>query len=220
MLGAIMYGMLYVFSHTMRLIRLWRWRIEGLEQLPPREMGGIIIAMNHIHWLDILAIGAMLPFHYRLSWLAKSELFKNPLAAWWLRQMMVIPIKRGKRDLAALDATVDALKGGAVLLVYPEGHRSRTGILQQGRGGAIRVAMQSGMPIVPVAISGTQHGLKGTFTRKPVVLRIGKPYTISPTADGKLPPDTMEQLTTDMMNRIASMLPEQMRGPYQLEVKS
>jgi 1-acyl-sn-glycerol-3-phosphate acyltransferase len=219
MLGAIMYGFIYGLIHFLRLIGLWRWRVEGLEQLPPREMGGMIIAMNHVHWLDILAIGGMLPFRYRLSWLAKSELFKNQLVAWWLTEMQVIAIKRGKRDLAALDTAVDALKGGAVLLVYPEGHRSRTGVLQPGRGGAIRVSMQSGTPIVPVAISGTEHGLLGSFTRKPVVVRIGKPFTISPTPDGKIPPDMMDQLTTDMMSRIASMLPEPMRGPYQLEDK-
>jgi 1-acyl-sn-glycerol-3-phosphate acyltransferase len=219
MLGTLMYGMLYVFIHTMRRIGWWRWRVTGVENLPPREMSGMIVAMNHVHWVDIPVIGAMLPWPYRLSWLGKEEIFRNPIAGWWFRQMKVIPIKRGKRDIAALETSVDALKSGAVLLIFPEGHRSRTGILQQGRGGAVRIAMQAGVPIVPIAVVGTEHGLKGTLTGKPVTMHIGKPYIVAPTKDGKIPPDMMDQLTTDLMQRIAAMLPEAQRGPYQLGVR-
>jgi 1-acyl-sn-glycerol-3-phosphate acyltransferase len=176
----------------------------------------MIIVMNHINWIDIPVIGALLPIAYRLSWLAKSELFENPVVSWWFRQMNVIPIKRGRRDLAALETSADALRGGAVLLIFPEGHRSRNGILQAGRGGAIRLAMQSGAPIVPVAVTGTEHGLRGTLLRKPVQIQIGEPFTVPPTPDGKIPPDQMDQLTTMMMQRISAMLPAQQRGPYQL----
>lgn len=214
MLGKLMYGAIYLFIHTWRKLGWWHWTIEGNELLPPRKASGMIIAMNHIHWLDIPAIGAMLPFAYRLSWLAKSELFKHPVAGWWLRQMMVIPIKRGRRDLAALDAAVGGLRDGAVLLIFPEGHRSRSGVLQPGRGGAVRLAMQSGAPIVPVAIIGSEAGLKGTLLGKPVRLRIGKPYLVEPTPDGKIPPDMMDQLTGDLMGRIAALLPAERRGPY------
>jgi 1-acyl-sn-glycerol-3-phosphate acyltransferase len=214
MLGALMYGMLYIFFGFMRLIGWFRWRLVGRELLPPRETTGMIFAMNHVHWLDIPVIGALLPFEYRLSWLAKSELFKNPIARWWFRQMKVIPIKRGQRDLAAMDAVIDALKGGATLLIFPEGTRNRHGVLQPGRGGAIRMAMQSGVPIVPVAITGTEHGVKGTLTRRPVVLTIGAPYYIAPTRDGKIPPALMDQLTSEMMLHIAALLPEERRGSY------
>jgi 1-acyl-sn-glycerol-3-phosphate acyltransferase len=150
--------------------------------------------MNHIHWLDIPVIGGMLPFRYRLSWLAKIELFAHPIAGWFFRQMNVIPIKRGRRDLAALDAAADALRAGAVLLIFPEGHRSRDGVLQPGRGGVVRLAMQAGVPIVPVAIIGSEHGVAGAFRREQVRLRIGQPYIIAPTSDGKIPPDMMDQL--------------------------
>lgn len=213
MIGWLCYSFLW---SILRLLWLFpfRWRVEGLENLPPRDSGGMIIAMNHIHWMDIPVIGAALPLRYRLSWLAKSELFRNPLIGAWFRQMKVIPINRGKRDLAALEAAVAALKAGAVLLIYPEGHRSRTGVLLPGRGGAVRLAMQSGMPIVPVSIIGTERGLAGSLTRKPVTLRIGTPYTVPPTADGKIPPDLMEQLTVEMMQRIAALLPPERRGPY------
>ncbi|NJM08067.1 1-acyl-sn-glycerol-3-phosphate acyltransferase [Candidatus Gracilibacteria bacterium] len=210
MLGAFMYGCLYVFLGALRWLRILRWEVEGLDNLPPRQQGGIVLAMNHISWVDIPAIGELLPFAYRLSWFAKSELFANPIAAWWFRQMQVIPVKRGKRDLQAMDAVVDALKDGAVVLIFPEGTRSRSGVLQEGRGGAIRLAIQAGVPLVPLTINGTQHGL----SHKPVLLRIGEPFTVAPTANGKMPPEQMEQLTNDLMRRIAAMLPPEQRGQY------
>jgi 1-acyl-sn-glycerol-3-phosphate acyltransferase len=210
MFGAFCYGVLYIVLGALRWLRVLRWRVEGLAQLPPREQGGMIIAMNHISWVDTLAIGALLPFSYRLSWFAKSELFANPVVAWWFRQMNAIPVRRGKRDLQAMDAVVAAVKAGAVMLIFPEGTRSRTGVLQEGRGGALRLAMQAGVPIVPLAINGTQHG----FGRKPVLLRIGEPYVVAPTPNGKVPPEQMEQLTNELMHRIASMLPLEQRGPY------
>jgi 1-acyl-sn-glycerol-3-phosphate acyltransferase len=214
MVGWFCYALLYSFIHVCRLIGWWRWSITGVENLPPRESGGMIIAMNHIHWVDIPAVGAMLPFRYRLSWFAKSELFRNPVAGWWFRQMNVIPVNRGKRDLAALDSSTEALRNGAVLLIFPEGHRSRTGVLQPGRGGAVRMAMQSGAPIIPVTITGTEHGLKGTLSRERVHLHIGKPMLVPPSPDGKIPADKMEQLTNEMMLRIAAPLPPAQRGPY------
>ncbi|HMQ34915.1 MAG TPA: lysophospholipid acyltransferase family protein [Chloroflexaceae bacterium] len=214
MAGALMYGLLWVGFNFLRLIGWFRWSLVGGERLPPRESGGMILVMNHIGWLDIPVIGVLLPFKYRLSWLAKSELFENPVVGWWFRTMNVIPIRRGKRDLAAMDAVVEALKAGAVLLIFPEGTRSRSGALQAGRGGAVRMAMQAGVPIVPLAITGTEGGLRGSMLRRPVVLTVGQPYHVAPTADGKLPPDLMDQRTNEMMVSIAAMLPPERRGVY------
>lgn len=214
MFAVLSYGLLYIVFNFARLIRWFRWHVEDLEHLPPRASGGMVIVMNHIHWMDIPIIGTLLPLAYRLSWLAKIELFRNPFLAWWFRRMNVIPIHRGKGDAAALDAAVRALQNGAVLLVFPEGHRSRSGVLLPGRGGALRLAMQSGVPIVPVAITGTEHGFWGTLARKPVLVRIGRPYTVAPVPDDQVPQELMEELTTDMMWRIAAMLPEARRGPY------
>jgi 1-acyl-sn-glycerol-3-phosphate acyltransferase len=209
-----MYGFIHGLINFFRLIGLWRWRVEGLENLPPRQSGGMIVAMNHVNWIDILAIGGLLPFAYRLSWLGKAELFTHPIPRWFFGNMNVIPINRGRRDMAALDASVEALRAGAVLLIFPEGHRSRSGVLQDGRGGAVRLAMQAGVPIVPMAIYGSEHGLKGAFLRRPLTLRIGQPYGIPLTLNGKIPADLMDRLTGEMMQRIATMLPEDRRGPY------
>lgn len=210
----IMYGVIYSILHALRRIGVLRWKIEGRENLPPRASGGMILITNHVHWVDIPVIGGMLPFSHRLSWLAKIELFENPIIGWWFRTMQVIPIKRGRRDLAALDAAETALSARAVLLIFPEGHRSRDGSLIKGRGGAVRLAMRTGCPIVPAAIIGTEGGLKGVLSGRLVTVRIGKPYVVDNTPDGKVPPDQMEQLTSDMMQRIAALLPPDQRGVY------
>src|SRR5262245_40456382 len=96
----LIYGFLYVSLYILRTIGWWRWSIEGIENLPPRAAGGMIVVTNHINWIDIPALAALLPFSYRLTWLAKIEIFTHPIARWFFTTMNVIPIKRGKRDLA------------------------------------------------------------------------------------------------------------------------
>ena len=128
--------------------------------------------------------------------------------------MQVIPIKRGRRDMAAMEASEEALRHGAALVIFPEGHRSSTGGLLEGRGGAIRLATRTGCPIVPIAIWGTEAGMKGALLRKPIHVRIGQPYYLHAT-DGKIPFDRMNELTVEMMLAIARLLPEQYWGFYQ-----
>jgi 1-acyl-sn-glycerol-3-phosphate acyltransferase len=211
MLGAFMYLLLWVPLNLARRF-WWRWTVEGLENLPPRGQG-MIIAVNHINWTDIHILGASFPYSHRLWWVAKVELYGNKIATWFFRNMQVIPIKRGKRDLSALTAAEEALKQGAVLLIFPEGHRSGGPGLLEGRGGAVRLAVWTGCPIVPVAIYGTEHGLRGAASRKPIHVRIGKPY--HPQFEGRtIPADKMDALTDEMMLHIAGLLPEEYWGFY------
>jgi 1-acyl-sn-glycerol-3-phosphate acyltransferase len=211
MLGALMYVLIWVPLQIARLF-WWRWKIEGLDNLPPRGQG-MILAINHLHWIDILFIGASLPLSHRPSWIAKIEIFASPPAAWWLRQMMVIPIRRGQRDMTALAVAEDALKAGAVLIIFPEGHRSAEGGLQEGRGGTVRLAVRTGCPIVPIALWGTEVGLGGAARRKPLHFSIGKPY--HPDIQGeKIPWDRMNELTEELMLRIAELMPERYWGFY------
>lgn len=211
MLGAFMYFCLWLPLNIIRRL-WWNWHVEGLENLPPRGQA-MILATNHIHWTDIHILGASLPLSHRPWWIAKVEMFLNPVLSWWLREMQVIPIKRGKRDMAAMDASEEALHKGAILVIFPEGHRSNTGALLEGRGGAVRLAVRAGCPIVPIAIWGTEAGLAGAALRKPIHVRIGKPFYAS-APDGKIPFHLMNSLTEEMMLHIAELLPEQYWGFY------
>lgn len=213
MVRYIIYGLLYIVLGLMNRLGILRWRVEGRENLPPRNVGGILVASNHINQLDILAIGKLLPFAYRLAWLGKAELFEKPLAAWLFRSMHVIPIQRGKGDANALAAAELSLNQGEVLLVFPEGTRSRTGVLKRGRSGAVRLALAADVPIVPIAIRGTEHGAGGTLRGREIVLRIGKPYRLKLDAP-KAAPEQIHAATDDLMLRIGHMLPTEMHGYY------
>jgi 1-acyl-sn-glycerol-3-phosphate acyltransferase len=80
----------------------------------------------------------------------------------------------------------------------------------------VRLAAQAGVPIVPVAVVGSETGLKGTLQRKPIHLTIGEPFRVILDDDGKIMPERMEHLTTEMMQRISALLPPERRGVYAL----
>ena len=211
MLSAFLYFMLWaplwVFRHVW-----WNWTITGQANLRPYGEG-MVLAVNHLHWTDTYILGASLPLSLQPTWIAKAELFAHPLAAWWLRAIRVIPVKRGQRDLAALIAAEDALKQGTALVIFVEGHRSRVEGLQAGQGGAIRLAARTGCPIVPIAIWGTEAGLRSACVRKPIHVRIGEPYYVT-TETQKISRPHMNELIDEMMLRLATLLPERYWGLY------
>jgi 1-acyl-sn-glycerol-3-phosphate acyltransferase len=211
MLGVFVYFLVWVALWVLRHV-WWKWTITGQAHLKPRGQA-MILAVNHLHWTDTCVLGASLPLSLRPTWLAKAELFANPVAAWWLRAIQVIPVSRGRQGLSALVAAEEALKGGAALIIFVEGHRSATGGLQEGQGGAVRLAARSGCPIVPIAVWGTEAGLRGICLRKPIHVHIGEPYVVT-TETSKISQQRMSELTNELMLRLAALLPERYWGVY------
>jgi 1-acyl-sn-glycerol-3-phosphate acyltransferase len=216
MLSLLNYMAITSFCELCRRLGLLKWSVSGIENLPARPQGMILVA-NHIHWHDIPFIGWGLPWSHRPWWLAKVEIVNSVFGAWFTMRQ-VIPVRRGQRDLQALDRSAEVARNGGIVVIFPEGTRSLDGKLLQGRGGTVRIALRAGVPIVPVAIEGTQR--KFWFSKRH--LTIGQPYYPEVTqgnvsSDGsvvRIPTPEMNRLSDEVMVRIARMLPAEYHGYY------
>ena len=182
---------------------LTKIRIHGLEHLP--ENGGLILAANHLTNFDVFPMQIALP--RLVFFMGKEELFRNFILDAALRRMGGFPVHRGAGDQWALKHAGRVLKAGQVLGIFPEGSRSKGRGLGAGKTGAARLALESGCPIVPLAIAGTQKMFRGSFKRVPVTIHIGPP--IYP-----LPGESPLELTDRVMFTLAEMLPVELRGVY------
>lgn len=156
----------------LRLIErlLFGMRIHGDERVP-RE-GGVIIASNHISYNDPPMVGSAVP--RELHFLAKEELFRNPLFGALIRSFNAMPVKRATGDVGALKKAVRLLKEGKAMIMFPEGTRSLSGRFLKPKPGMGMIASMADVPVVPTYVVGTNK-LGAAFTRKrPVVVRFGE----------------------------------------------
>ncbi|WP_280362931.1 lysophospholipid acyltransferase family protein [Nocardia wallacei] len=137
---------------------LGRPKVEGLHHVP--RTGPVIVAANHLAAIDSLYLALVLP--RRITFIAKREYFterglRGRINRWVMTATGQVAVDRsgGSASAAALDAAVRILESGGVWGIHPEGTRSPDGRVYRGRTGAIRVAMHTGAPLIPVALSGT-----------------------------------------------------------------
>jgi 1-acyl-sn-glycerol-3-phosphate acyltransferase len=131
------------------------WEVEGHENVP--SSGAVLITPNHLSFLDPPLVGCALR---RPGWfMAKADLFKIPGLRWLIRGMHAYPVKRGVPDRASVKRTLQYLKEGEIVCVFPEGTRSLTGALGPVEMGIGMLAVKSGAPIVPVGLRGTDRML-------------------------------------------------------------
>lgn len=128
-------------------------RVRGLANLPSKPP--FLVAANHISFLDPPLIGTAVPFE--CFYFAKVELFSNPIASAILRAYNVIPVRRGYADREALALGIKSLRAGHPLLIFPEGTRDRKARLRTPKRGLGFLAVQSGVPVVPTYIVGTNQ---------------------------------------------------------------
>ena len=156
---------LYAFVRllaTVLLRLLWfRFRVTGAENVPAE--GPAILAPNHKNFLDAFFIGLALRRHVR--YMAKVELFKGPLA-WLFLRLGAFPVRRGESDTEALQTSRAILGAGGLVVVFPEGTRvEQPDALGSPHPGAGRLALETGAPIVPAAITGTSHLWRGALPK-------------------------------------------------------
>lgn len=193
-----------------------RIRFEGLENIP--NEGGAILAPNHVSVLDpvVLALGPS-ERGRTIRFLAAAEFFQRGrhIVAFGLRRFGQIPVRRGMADWAALHEVADVIHAGALAGIFPEGRVGEGPDLQPGHRGLARVAMAAGVPVLPVAIAGTEtrwprSGLRWRRPFRPHVrIVVGRP--IPADGDPRSRQDT-RQLTDRIMAGIEELLPRARAG--------
>jgi 1-acyl-sn-glycerol-3-phosphate acyltransferase len=178
---------LYAVIRALALAALRGWfrvRVSGLEHIPAD--GGVIVASNHKNFLDPFFIGTATRRHVRF--MAKIELFKGPMG-WLFLRVGAFPIRRGQSDAEALDTAAAILRAGGLVVVFPEGTRvEEPDALGAPRHGAGRLAVQTDVPIVPAAITGTSHLWRGALPKlRRVQLAFLPPVEAAPPAAGHDP---------------------------------
>ncbi len=144
---------------------LWRFRTSGVRIRDPRRP--YIVVSNHESFADILLI-SHLP--WEMKWLSKHAFFRIPVLGWMMRLAGDIEVHRGRSESRsdAVQGIRDRLAKRVSVMIFPEGTRSRTGDLLPFQNGAFRVAVDLGLPILPLALAGTSGALaKGTFIMAP-----------------------------------------------------
>jgi 1-acyl-sn-glycerol-3-phosphate acyltransferase len=152
----------------------FRMQRIGREHLPRR--GPLLLASNHRSFMDPFVIGMLVrrPVYY----MAKRELFEKRWQAWALNALGAFPVDRGAGDSAAMDTARAILERGDCVVVFPEGTRVRPGPLGEPRRGVGRLALETGAPVAPVAVIGTEAVRRGWRIRpRKVRVRVGRPLT-------------------------------------------
>jgi 1-acyl-sn-glycerol-3-phosphate acyltransferase len=170
---------------------LWRFKATGAENVP--RTGPVIVASNHLSYLDPVAVGIGLP--RMVTYLAKKELFEIPLLSFFVRGCGAYPLDREAGGVAAVRAALRVLKAGRCIGIFPEGTRNLAGAAAE-KGGAAFLAALSGAPVVPCAVAGTKDAKR--FARIRVVY--GKPMVI--TRNRKADSDDLEKWTAEIMRSI------------------
>lgn len=194
------------------LTRLARVEFSGLEHLP--SDGAIIVATNHMSRMDTLYL-FINPARPDITALVADKYKKYPIFNWILDVGGIIWLDRSKADFGAFRLAADVLKNGVSLGIAPEGTRSTTGQLIEGKPGTALLALKAGVPIVPVGIAGSEMYFRRLLTLRRPNLRLtfGPPIHLPP-LDRNNREESLQKMTDEIMCRIAILLPPQYWGFY------
>jgi 1-acyl-sn-glycerol-3-phosphate acyltransferase len=180
-----------------------RLEVQGAEHIP--TTGGAVLACTHVSYLDFIFCGlAGLPAKRKTRFMAKQQIFTNRIAGPLMRGMHHISVDRSAGQ-ASYQQAVAALRAGEVVGVFPEATISRSFTVKPIKTGAVRMAAEAGVPVIPVTVWGSQRlwtkGRPKNLTQRhvPIIIRAGEPF--QPSLD-----DDPEVLTKDLRARMSALL--------------
>ncbi len=192
---------------------LTKTQFFGLENIPAE--GGVIFAINHLSYIDIPLI-FINPCRPDITALITTKYQSHPFIRWFSETAEGIWIDRDVADFTAIRKASQALAQGKSLGIAPEGTRSQTHTLAEGKHGTAMLALKSKVPIIPTGIQGTEFAIDDLkhFKKPQMIARFGKPFTLSPITDVEHRTEILARYTEEIMCRIAVLLPEKYRGFY------
>ncbi|MGE0881417.1 MAG: lysophospholipid acyltransferase family protein [Acidimicrobiia bacterium] len=196
--------------------RLWRITTEGLDRLP--ATGPAILCPNHVSFLDSAFVMMFVP--RRVSFVGKAEYLDDWKTRYLFPALGMIPIDRsgGENSKVALDTARRVLERGELFGIFPEGTRSRDGVLYKGHTGAARLAVQTGAPIYPVGVLGTRE-IQPPDAKMPKFgpharIRIGRPLDLDRYRDRSGDHLVLREITDELMYEIRELTGQTYRNVY------
>lgn len=215
-MAEIVYPPVILAAKTMFRVLDNKLRVTGTEHIP--HTGGAVIACNHVSYLDFIfcGLGAQ-PAKRLVRFMAKKDIFDNRIAGPLMRGMHHIPVDRtsGKNSY---DEAVQRLRAGAVVGVFPEATISRSFTVKPIKSGAVRMAAEAGVPVVPMSLWGTHRlwtkGRPRTLTKRhvPIHIHAGEPFQPRPEDDADLLTDDLRGRMSDILDGLQSDYPERPTG--------
>jgi 1-acyl-sn-glycerol-3-phosphate acyltransferase len=171
----VLYLLARVFMTPFFLV-YFRYARTGREHA--RLEGGLIVASNHRSFLDPFAVGGCLPWRRPMNYVAKVELFERRWQGWALSRLGAFPIRRGESDEESMETARQIVERGGAVCIFPEGTRIRRGTLANPKRGVGRLALQTGAPVIPTAVLGTEDVRRGWRIRpRKIKVRLGRAMT-------------------------------------------
>lgn len=193
------------------------FHIEGIENIPQDKP--VVLASNHRSYADPVIL--TMPMKLPVSYMAKEELFHNKLFGWFIRKLGAFPVARGSGDMSVIDDSINILKSGRNLVIFPEGTRSKDGKVGKGKTGVAMIAAKSGADVVPCGI--VFEGEKLHFRSK-LTLKFGEPIKAEELAVEGTSPRELKEVKKRIMGAITELVEGSALtaadAPLQLEDKS
>jgi len=188
-----------------------RLKVVGQENIPPE--GPVIYMINHVSFLDPIVVGGVSP--REVVMMSKIENFGLPVWGIFIKLYGCFPVRRGEVDLYATRHAMKVLQDGEILLMAPEGTRSRAHQLQPGHDGTAFLALRADALIMPVAVTGGQHFGSNVKRLRPTPVKVvfGKSFRLR-SKRGRVKRDSLRKMTKEVMYQLAAILPPEYRGVY------